>query len=108
LFAQGRSQAEVVRELDVSRPERQPLACRLASRRAAALRTRGPTGRRSKIPDSALAEIEQALLEGALAHGFATTTPRDIGPDGDDPFSLQYFSLVLMNMPPRVRVRPGC
>ena len=31
-----------------------------------------PTGRRPKIPDSALEGIEQALLEGALAHGFAT------------------------------------
>jgi transposase len=36
------------------------------------LRTRGPTGRRPKIADEQLAGIEQALLEGALAHGFAT------------------------------------
>jgi hypothetical protein len=37
----------------------------------ARLRT-GPTGRPPKIPDSALGAIQQALLEGALAHRFAT------------------------------------
>jgi transposase len=36
------------------------------------LRTLGPTGRRPKVPDSALEAIERALLQGALAHGFAT------------------------------------
>jgi transposase len=36
------------------------------------LRSRGPTGRRPKIPDDRLEAIERALLEGALAHGFAT------------------------------------
>jgi transposase len=36
------------------------------------LRTRGPSGRRPKIPDSALEQVEQALLGGALAHGFPT------------------------------------
>ena len=39
------------------------------------MRTRGPTGRRPKVPDTALEAIEQALLEGALAHGFATDQP---------------------------------
>ena len=36
------------------------------------MRTCGPTGRRPKVPYTALEAIEQALLEGALAHGFAT------------------------------------
>jgi transposase len=39
---------------------------------ATALRTRGPTGRRPKVADDQLGAIEQALLEGALAHGFPT------------------------------------
>jgi transposase len=35
-------------------------------------RRKQPTGQRPKVPDTALEPIEQALLEGALAHGFAT------------------------------------
>jgi transposase len=72
LFAQGRSQAEVARELDVSRQSASRWHTRWQADGARALRTRGPTGRRPKIPDSALEPIEQALLEGALAHGFPT------------------------------------
>jgi transposase len=72
LFAQGRSQAEVARELDVSRQSASRWHAGWQSSGATALRSRGPTGRRPKIPDSALEGIEQALLEGALAHGFAT------------------------------------
>ena len=72
LFAQGRTQAEVARELDVSRQRASRWHARWQADGETALRTRGPTGRRPKIPDSALAGIEQALLEGALAHGFAT------------------------------------
>jgi transposase len=68
LFAQGSTQAEVARELDVSRQS----ASRWQADGATALRTRGPTGRRPKVGDDQLAAIEQALLEGALAHGFAT------------------------------------
>ena len=72
LFAQGRSQVEVARELDVSRQSASRWHARWQADGAPALRTRGPTGRRPKVPDSALEAIEQALLEGALAHGFAT------------------------------------
>jgi transposase len=68
LFAQGRTQAEVARELDVSRQS----AGRWQAEGATALQSRGPTGRPPKIPDSALEGIEQALLQGASAHGFAT------------------------------------
>jgi transposase len=72
MFAQGRSQAEVARELDVSRQSASRWHAGWQADGTAALRTRGPTGRPPKIPDSALGAIQQALLEGALAHRFAT------------------------------------
>lgn len=72
LFAQGRSQAEVAHQLDVSRQSANRWYTRWQADGTAALRTRGPTGRRPKVPDSALPKVEQALLEGALAHGFTT------------------------------------
>jgi transposase len=72
LFAQGRTQAEVAAELDVSRQSASRWHARWQAAGATALQSRGPTGRRPKIPDSALKPIEQALLEGALVHGFAT------------------------------------
>jgi transposase len=72
LFAQGRTQAEVARELDVSRQSASRWHAGWQTSGTTALQSRGPTGRRSKLPDSALAGIEQALLEGALAYGFTT------------------------------------
>ena len=72
LFAQGRSQAEVARELDVSRQSASRWHAGWHAAGATALQSRGPTGRRPKIPDAALEGIEEALVEGALAHGFAT------------------------------------
>jgi transposase len=72
LFAQGRSQAEVARELDVSRQSASRWHAGWQADGTAALRTRGPTGRRPKVADDQLEGIEQALLEGALAHGFTT------------------------------------
>jgi transposase len=84
LFAQGRSQAEVARELDVSRQSASRWHTRWQADGTAALRTRGPTGRRPKVPDSALEPIEQALLKGALAHGFST-----------DVWTLERIALVI-------------
>lgn len=72
LFAQGRTQAEVARELDVSGQSASRWHSRWRADGTAALRTRGPTGRQPKVADDQLEGIEQALLEGALAHGFAT------------------------------------
>jgi transposase len=72
LFARGRSQAEVARQLDVSRQSASRWHTRWQADGTTALRTRGPTGRRPKVPDTALEAIEQALLEGALTHGFPT------------------------------------
>jgi transposase len=53
----------------------------------AALGTQGPTGRRPKIADDQLEGIEQALLEGALAHGFAT-----------DVWTLERIALVIQGL----------
>ena len=72
LFAQGRSQAEVARELDVSRQSASRWHAGWQADGKAALRTRGPTGRRPKVADAQLEAIQQALLQGALAHGFPT------------------------------------
>ena len=72
LFAQGRSQAEVARELDVSRQSASRWHGGWQAAGAMALQSRGPTGRRPKVADDQLERIEQALLEGAQAHGFAT------------------------------------
>jgi transposase len=72
LFGQGRSQAEVARQLDVSRQSASRWHTRWQADGTTALRTRGPTGRRPKVADDQLEGIERALLEGALAHGFPT------------------------------------
>jgi transposase len=72
LFAQGRSQAEVARELDVSRQSASRWHAGWQAAGTTALQSRGPTGRPPKIGDDQLEPIQQALLEGALAHGFAT------------------------------------
>jgi transposase len=72
LFAQGHTQAEVARRLDLSRQSASRWHAGWQADGTTALRTRGPTGRRPKIADEQLEGIEQALLQGALAHGFAT------------------------------------
>jgi transposase len=72
LFAQGRTQAEVARELDVSRQSASRWHAGWHAAGAPGLQSRGPTGRRPKVADDQLEAIQQALLEGALAHGFAT------------------------------------
>jgi transposase len=72
LFTQGRSQAEVARELDVSRQSVSRWQAGWHAQGTTGLRTRGPTGRRPKVADEQLPTIEHALLQGAQAHGFAT------------------------------------
>jgi transposase len=72
LFAQGASQAEVARELDVSRQSASRWHAGWQAAGTTGLQSRGPTGRRPKVADDRLEAIQQALLEGALAHGFAT------------------------------------
>jgi transposase len=72
LFAQGRTQSEVARQLDVSRQSASRWHAGWQAAGATGLQSRGPTGRRPKVADAQLEAIEQALLEGALAHGFPT------------------------------------
>ena len=72
LFAQGRTQAEVARQLDVSRQSAGRWHAGWQAVGATGLQSRGPTGRRPKVPDAQLEAIERALLEGALADGFPT------------------------------------
>jgi transposase len=72
LFAQGRTQVEVARQLDVSRQSAGRWHAGWQAVGATGLQSRGPTGRRPKVADAQLEGIERALLEGALAHGFPT------------------------------------
>src|SRR5215213_9368718 len=72
LFAQGRTQAEVARTLGVSRQSAHVWHTRFQQDGVDALRSRGPSGPDPKLSAAQLATVEQALLEGALAHGFAT------------------------------------
>src|SRR3954471_18296224 len=69
LFAQGRSQAEVARELGVSRESARRWHQRWKTGGADALQSRGRTGPDPRLADAQLPGIEQALLEGATAAG---------------------------------------
>jgi transposase len=91
LFAQGHTQAEVARTLGVSRQSAHLWHTRFQEGGVDALRSRGPTGPDPKMSDAQLAEIEQALLQGAKANGFdadlwtlervaVVITPADRGP----------------------------
>ena len=51
------------------------------------MQSRGPTGRRPKVADEQLEAIEQALLQGAVAHGFAT-----------DVWTLERIAVVIQGM----------
>jgi transposase len=70
LFATGVRQAEVARKLGVSRQSVHLWHQRWQAEGVDALRSRGPTGPTPKLSDAQLAQVEQALLEGATAHGF--------------------------------------
>jgi transposase len=72
LFAQGRTQAEVAHQLGGSRQGAHIWRRRFEHGGVDALRSRGPTGPDPKVSDAQLAEIEQALLAGAMANGFDT------------------------------------
>ena len=73
--------------MDASRQSASHWHTRWQADGTAALRTRGPTGRRPKVADEQLEVIEQALLEGALAHGFAT-----------DVWTLERVALVVQGL----------
>jgi transposase len=71
-FAQGRTQAEVARQLGVSRQSVHVWHARFTQGGMDALRSRGPTGPDPKLPAAQLAKVEQALLQGARANKFDT------------------------------------
>jgi transposase len=71
LFAQGVPTSSVADRLGVARQTATEWRARWRTGGAAALRSRGPS-RHPTIPHSKLPAIEQALLQGATAHGFAS------------------------------------
>ena len=73
LFAQGRTQAEVARELGVSRQSAHVWHTRFQEGGVDALRSRGPTGPNPKLSAAQLPSIEQALLQGARPMGSTPT-----------------------------------
>ena len=72
LFAAGRSQAEVAHQLGVARQNVSRWHAQWRSGGLEALRSAGPTGQAPRLSGPQLAAIDQALREGARAHGFAT------------------------------------
>ena len=71
LFATGVRQAEVARQLGVSRQSVHLWHKRWRAAGPDALRSQGPTGPAPRLSDSQLRQVEQALLQGAGANGFA-------------------------------------
>jgi transposase len=72
MFAKGARQADVMRELKVSRQTASAwyAAWRSGGRRS--LRAAGRAGRLPRLTDAQLAKVERALLRGPKANGFAT------------------------------------
>jgi transposase len=95
LFAQGRTQAQVAHQLGVSRQSAHIWHRRFEHGGVDALRSRGPTGPDPKVSAVQLAEIEQALLKGAMANGFDT-----------DLWTLERVAVVICQLT-GVRHHPG-
>jgi len=72
LFAAGHTQAEVARQLGVARQNVSRWHARWQAGGLQALRSAGPTGHTPRLSDAQLHSIDQALRQGARAHGFAT------------------------------------
>jgi transposase len=70
LFAAGVRQAEVARQLEVSAQAVSVWHARWKEGGTDALRSQGPSGPTPRLSDAQLTTVEQALLEGAGAHGF--------------------------------------
>ena len=70
LFVQDVHQAEVARTLGVSRQAVSRWHARWQADGSAGLASRGAPGRTPRVSDAQLEQAEQALLEGAKAHGF--------------------------------------
>jgi transposase len=95
LFAQGRSQAEVARDLGVSRQSAHVWHADWLQGGVDALRSRGPTGPDPRLSAAQLAKVEQALLQGAQANGFDT-----------DLWTLERVAVVITQLT-GVRYHPG-
>ena len=79
LFEQGEAQAAVARRLGVSRTTAMRWSQALEAQGREGLRAAGRAGRRPRLTTAQLEQVEQALLEGPLAFGYATdlwTLPR--------------------------------
>ena len=72
LFAAGRSQAEVARQMGVAKQVVSRWHARWRAGGLDALRSAGPTGPTPRLSDQQLEAVKQALSEGARARGFAT------------------------------------
>jgi transposase len=72
LFAAGHTQAEVARTLGVARQLVSRWHARWQAGGLNALRSAGATGPAPRLSDQQLAAIDQALRQGARAHGFDT------------------------------------
>jgi transposase len=72
LFAAGRTQAEVARTLGVARQNVSRWHARWQAGGLQALASRRPTGTAPRLSDQQLHDLEQALRQGARAHGFDT------------------------------------
>jgi transposase len=72
LFVAGRSQAQIAHQLGVARQNVSRWHARWRSGGSDALRSAGPTGPGPRLSDQQLHAIDQALRQGARAHGFDT------------------------------------
>ena len=72
LFAAGHSQAEVARTLGVARQNVSRWHTQWRRGGLEALRSAGPTGYAPRLSQSQLDAVDQALRQGARAHGFDT------------------------------------
>ena len=72
LFAAGRSQAQVAQQLGVARQNTSRWHALWRAGGSDALASRGPTGPDPRLSDAQRAAIDQALRQGARAHGFGT------------------------------------
>jgi transposase len=79
LFEQGVIPAEIARQVGVGHQTVSDWRTVWRQQGRAALRAAGRAGRRPKLSDEQLAQVEAALAQGAQAHGYATdlwTLPR--------------------------------
>ena len=70
LFAAGHAQAQVARQLGVARQNVSRWHAQWQAGGLQALASRGPTGPDARLSDAQLHLIDQALRQGARAHGF--------------------------------------